>query len=393
MKQIFFVFLTAFIIATMSSCSKIEDAENYNDVIVTPPTPNYGPTVMARIMQTNTTIQNGGLYNVPSGLIVFTTNPVETINWTITPGNYYGGASQIAHYFTPGNYTMVLSKPSTGWSVSCTFVVGTVTPTPTPINTAPVKISNLNVVGSNVNLNIAVGWKSICPTFSQTATLSWLRMINGSSWTQNANGLTITSDSVFFTLDFPNVSNSYINWNITFGNNWLIAGNTPVGQSGPSILLTTTAAPNNNYFAFNWVDSVGYPGIKLLKAPNGTTLATWPGGIINPPTATPGLWGDGVNLRGKIDPVTQAITLYFNNVAAGGVITYKMDSLKTNLVNASVNTINTSAVTGYPGWSSVTITAGTPSVITTMRSLWLNYSNYNISPWHETAYSGVIINW
>lgn len=392
MTQKFFVFMLA-IVLTLSACSKFEDADSYGTDTVINPQPNYGPIITARIMQTNTTLQNGSVYNVPSGLIVFTTSPVDTINWTITPGAFYSGATQIAHYFTPGTYTMVLTKPNTGWTITCTFVVGTVIPNPTTINTAPVRISNLKVIGSVVSMDVAVGWKSVCPTFSQTAILSWIRMINGSGWVQNSSGLTITSDSVFFILDFPNVSNSYVDWNVVFANNWLIAGNTPVGQTGPSILLTTTASPNNNYFAFNWVDSVGYPGIKLLKAPNGTVLATWPGGILPPPTATPGLWGDGVNLRGEIDPTTQDITLYFNNITVGGTISYQMDSLKTSLPSASVNTITTSAVTSYPGWSSVTIAAGTPSVITGMRSLLLQYNNNSSSPWYEPAYSGVIVSW
>lgn len=194
-----------------------------------------------------------------------------------------------------GNFTLEVSGTYQGNPFlfnNITIVVGSVLPPPPPPVTAtsPVRLYNFAVSGGTATVDVAISkaqWQS-----QSGATWFHVKRVNNLNFLGN-QAVVSTTDSVFFSLSFSAINQTYVEFNAAFhdgspGGIWLI----PSYGTPPSILYTgVTGVPYNgseNFFGFRFHDAGS--GIYELRTHSGTLVLST---ITPTPPPIPGNAGDG----------------------------------------------------------------------------------------------------
>lgn len=260
-----------------------------------------------------------------------------------TRGNFTINDSSGANIFSQSNNSVDWLAPHTGTFklnvigdtfgfTNITIIVhgGNITP-PNPGPYAGPRLYNLIVNDSTVSVNVAITkeeYKNANPSYNWF----WLERINNLNFVTKITPTTVTNDSVFFTITFPRVSGTIVEFNAgindgTTGGTWL----TPSAYSGP--LPGTNGNPysySNSYFGFKFVTGSNWE----IQSIGGTTILS----IIN---NLPGSSGDGWSNNYQVR--WTGLNYYIRTTAP--TIRYKIGNGNWNYVSMTNLSYNTNYMT------------------------------------------------
>lgn len=299
MKKLLFLLTVILGIALMSSCSK--EYEFNNNI---PENPNTfgkvkllyydgsknpkGEIVSGSTIHTNSTyptrftmVYDGdtipvGVYRIAKNNLVV--HETDTVNGTI-------------YHFSDGTYmlnVLGLNIPNQSFE-NITIIAGIPTPPPSNEETFPIRLYNLNVGAQNVTLSVRANitqWGNI--TSNQFFHVKRINSLNFES----SQAITKVNDSLFFTITFPKINSTFIEFNAGYFLNdttpkWL----TPSYGNPPSILYNGTGIP--------YSDSHSYFSFRLIQNGNDWEIRTHSGTLIlttgsGSSQQIPGDHGDGI---------------------------------------------------------------------------------------------------
>ena len=190
-----------------------------------------------------------------------------------------------------GTYSLNVTGSYNGsyFSFAITVIVTGATPPPPPATTptSPVRLYGFNVSGGNATVNVAISKFE----YQNYSSLQWFHVtrINSNNFVTN-QAVTSEPDSIRFTLNFPAINNSYVEFNGAFhdgstGGMWL----TPNAGNPPSILYS--GSQNSPYNS-----SGSFFGFRLHLVSGGAELRTHSGTLLLTTVSSlpiPGNNGDG----------------------------------------------------------------------------------------------------
>jgi hypothetical protein len=286
MKKLVVLLLS--VMAVFSACKKFEFEDHQEQVV-----PNKEEVKLFAsngLQKSNNVIRsNDTVYGNVSYYFSFWLTPAGVRgNFTITDStgaNIYNQSNNSIDWLAPhtGTYKLNVIGDTFGFT-NITIIVhgGNITP-PNPGPYAGPRLYDLIVADSTVSVKVVVT-KEEYKNANSNYNWFWLNRINNLNFTTKLSPTTVTADSVYFTITFPRVSGTIIEFNAglddgTTGGTWL----TPSAYSGP--LPGSNGNPysfSNSYFGFKFIIGGNYE----IQSIGGTTILSISNNL-------PGSAGDG----------------------------------------------------------------------------------------------------
>ncbi len=299
-------FILSILVITMSSCKKYDMAAP--NLPEQPQQVNKNVSLhfslngiqQKGLITSGQTVSGDTAYYFSFWLSPATGDPIAMGIWTISNSNgvtvYQSATAENGIDFKPamaGTYTLGVTGNLAGQAFSYSNITVIATGAgngnnpglPNPCS--PVRLHSLQVSGGTASVGVVISKRE----YQAQSSANWFHLfrINGQGFTTN-QAVTSETDSVRFTLSFPAVNQTYVEFNAGFhdgstGGMWL----TPGAGSPPSILYTAGNIPYNyssNYFGFRFHVN---GNLNEIRTYNGTLLLSTGGASI----PIPGNQGDG----------------------------------------------------------------------------------------------------